>query len=410
MQGAELGPLHGIPVTIKENVDVKGTPTPNGMAALESVIAPDHAPLVQNLLNAGAIIVGRTNTPELSMRATTDNPLHGRTQESLGPRGEPGRLVGRRQRGRRGGLRPDPPWQRHRRLAALPVLRLRALHRQADQQPDPRLQPVADRRARHAGAADVGAGRHVPRGVRRAPGDPGHGRGRPARSLVGAGAVRRPAAAAADQGRLHERGARLSDPSRDRAAAGRAAGYLQDAGYAVEEVETPSIMEPAQEWFDVAVHEIHETLGPIVAAHGSETIRRIFDYFARIGSPIGREDYGARLAARTTLTRRWNVFLADHPLVLCPFMMRPLYPWDYDQRGFEQTRDLFASAIYSMGVNYLSLPAGVVPIGLIEGLPAGVQIIGARYREDLILDAMSAIEQRVGILVHQLWQREEVEA
>jgi amidase len=52
----------------------------------------------------------------------------------------------------------------------------------------------------------------------------------------------------------------------------------------------------------------------------------------------------------------------------------------------------------------------VAPVGLIEGLPAGVQIIGARYREDLILDAMQAIEQRVGILVHQLWARERVEA
>ena len=98
----------------------------------------------------------------------------------------------------------------------------------------------------------------------------------------------------------------------------RAAGFLQDAGYAVEEVATPSILEPAQEWFDVAVHEIHETLGPTVAAHGSETIQRIFDYIGRIGSPIGREDYGARIAARTALTRQWNVFLADYPLVLTP--------------------------------------------------------------------------------------------
>jgi amidase len=169
-------------------------------------------------------------------------------------------------------------------------------------------------------------------------------------------------------------------------------------------------MDPAKEWFDVAVHEIHETMGRLVAEHGSETIQRIFDYLARIGKPIGREDYGARIAARTALTRRWNVFLADWPLVLTPFMMRELYPWDYDQRGFEQTEDIFRSAIYSMGVNYLSLPAGVAPIGLIEGLPAGVQIIGQRYREDLILDALEAVEQRVGILVHQLWQRERVGA
>jgi amidase len=224
---------------------------------------------------------------------------------------------------------------------------------------------------------------------------------------VGAGAVRRPTAAAADQGRLHQAGARLPDPPRDRARPGPGGGLPADAGYAIEEIGTPSILEPAQEWFDVAVHEIHETLGPTVAAHGSETIQRIFDYIGRIGSPIGREDYGARIAARTALTRKWNVFLADYPLVLTPFMMRALYPWDYDQRGFEQTEDIFRSAIYSMGVNYLSLPAGIAPIGLIEGLPAGVQIIGKRYREDLILDALEAIEQRVGILVHQLWAREE---
>jgi amidase len=158
------------------------------------------------------------------------------------------------------------------------------------------------------------------------------------------------------------------------------------------------------------VHEIHETLGPVVAEHGSDTIQRIFGYIGKLGTPIERDAYGARIAARTSLTRAWNVFLAEYPLVLTPFMMRPVYPWDYDQRGLEETRDLFVSAIYSVGVNYLSLPAGVVPIGLIEGLPAGVQIIGQRYREDLILNALEAIEQRVGVLVHQLWQRERVEA
>src|SRR5262249_12383131 len=66
------GPLHGVPVTIKENVDQRGKPTPNGLPAFQNVIAPDDAPLVANLRRAGAIIVGRTNTPELSMRATTD--------------------------------------------------------------------------------------------------------------------------------------------------------------------------------------------------------------------------------------------------------------------------------------------------------------------------------------------------
>src|SRR5262245_55423175 len=88
--GRARGPVHGGPVTIKENVDQQGKPTPNGVPAFEKIIAPDDAPLVRNLRNAGAIIVGRTNTPELSMRATTDNPLHGRTKNPWHPDASPG--------------------------------------------------------------------------------------------------------------------------------------------------------------------------------------------------------------------------------------------------------------------------------------------------------------------------------
>ena len=89
-QGAELGPLHGVPVTIKENVDVEGEPTPNGIPALANVVAPGDSPVVSNLRAAGAVIVGRTNTPEFSLRATTDNPLHGRTRNPWDDEASPG--------------------------------------------------------------------------------------------------------------------------------------------------------------------------------------------------------------------------------------------------------------------------------------------------------------------------------
>jgi amidase len=68
-------------------------------------------------------------------------------------------------------------------------------------------------------------------------------------------------------------------------------------------------------------------------------------------------------------------------------------------------RDLFDSAIYSYGVNFLGLPAGVVPIDLVDGLPVGVQLIGPRYREDLVLDAMEAVEGRAGSVLAPLWSR-----
>jgi amidase len=79
-KGAVLGPLHGVPVTIKVNTDQKGHPTDNGVVAFKDVIAPDDAPAVANLRKAGAIIIGRTNVPAFSMRGFSENPLHGRTQ------------------------------------------------------------------------------------------------------------------------------------------------------------------------------------------------------------------------------------------------------------------------------------------------------------------------------------------
>ena len=66
--GEEVGELHGVPVTIKSNVDVEGKPTPNGMPVFADLIAPADSPVVRNLKKAGAIIIGRTNVPELSIR------------------------------------------------------------------------------------------------------------------------------------------------------------------------------------------------------------------------------------------------------------------------------------------------------------------------------------------------------
>ena len=78
-RGERLGPLHGVPVTIKENVDQAGCATTNGVVANRDAIAHDDAPVVANLLKAGAIPIGRTNTPAFSFRLDTVNDLRGRT-------------------------------------------------------------------------------------------------------------------------------------------------------------------------------------------------------------------------------------------------------------------------------------------------------------------------------------------
>jgi amidase len=74
-RGDELGPMHGVPVTIKVNVDQKGQATSNGVVAFKDVIATEDSPVVANLKSAGAIIIGRTNTPAFSASWFTDNDL-----------------------------------------------------------------------------------------------------------------------------------------------------------------------------------------------------------------------------------------------------------------------------------------------------------------------------------------------
>ncbi|MFN5716215.1 MAG: amidase family protein, partial [Bradyrhizobium sp.] len=78
--GSEVGPLHGVPVTIKINIDVEGQANSNGVVAFKDNIAPGDSPVTANLKKAGAVIIGLTNTPEFSLRGFTDNPLHGLTR------------------------------------------------------------------------------------------------------------------------------------------------------------------------------------------------------------------------------------------------------------------------------------------------------------------------------------------
>ena len=72
---APIGPLHGVPVTIKLNVDVKGEATTNGAAANRNLVAPEDSAVLANLRKAGAIILGHTNTPPFSHRWFAENPL-----------------------------------------------------------------------------------------------------------------------------------------------------------------------------------------------------------------------------------------------------------------------------------------------------------------------------------------------
>jgi len=77
--GEPLGPLHGLPVTIKDQFHVKGLPTSFGVARLKNNIANEDGPMVAALRQAGAIILGKTNIPQTLGVVETDNAIWGRT-------------------------------------------------------------------------------------------------------------------------------------------------------------------------------------------------------------------------------------------------------------------------------------------------------------------------------------------
>jgi aspartyl-tRNA(Asn)/glutamyl-tRNA(Gln) amidotransferase subunit A len=79
-RGDKLGPLHGVPVSIKDLVDVKGVHTRHGSAIFEDNVAQADDVLVQRLRAAGAIVVGKSTTPEFGVKGLTDGPSFGVTR------------------------------------------------------------------------------------------------------------------------------------------------------------------------------------------------------------------------------------------------------------------------------------------------------------------------------------------
>lgn len=78
-RGEPLGPLHGVPITVKESLDVAGTPSTFGLPSRARVVAERDDTYVARLRAAGAIVVGKTNVPQLLIYNETDNPLYGRS-------------------------------------------------------------------------------------------------------------------------------------------------------------------------------------------------------------------------------------------------------------------------------------------------------------------------------------------
>jgi amidase len=189
-------------------------------------------------------------------------------------------------------------------------------------------------------------------------------------------------------------------------ALGQARDALADAGYEVVEVQAPMSKDLARDALGCLFGEAKALMFDDVRRVGSPTINRIFDAYFEAYPPHEGKELLLAAARRARYVRDWQLFMQQYPLVLTPFLPAPTYAWDRDTQGLDGVREVLGAGVWSWTMNYMGLPAGNVPADYNDGLPVGVQIVGRRFREDLILDACEAIETRVGVMAKRLFARE----
>jgi amidase len=406
-EGGELGSLHGVPVTIKINVDVEGQANSNGVAAFRDNIAPGDSAVVANLRAAGAIILGLTNTPEFSFRAFTDNPLHGLTlnpwDKAVTCGGSSGGAaasvvsgIGAIAHGNDigGSLRGPACWNG---VATIKPTqgRIPAFNPSAPVERPPMAQLMSCQGPLAREVADVRLALEVM--SRRDVRDPWW--------------VPAPLLTAGTSGPVKVAVARIppDTPADSDALAlvDKAASHLSDAGYDVSEIETPDISVAWKLWADLLATEIATLQAPQMREVASPDFHRALDGLLRMATILDGESYMRAIAQRSRVLREWLTFLERYPLVLTPVSVKRTPGVNADLAHDDAVREILGDDMrFTSAISVLGLPAAVAPVGLVGGRPMGVQLVGSRYREDLCLDAAAAIEARAGVLARQLWARE----
>jgi amidase len=396
--GGNVPPFHGVPFTIKDNIDVAGTPTTQGFKALAGAYPSRDAPIVERMKAAGAIPIGRTNLPSGAIRWHCESELWGATINPWDRTRTPGASSAGEAAAIAAGMSPLGLGSdglgslRHPAqccgIAALKPTLGRIPHAttiepeyatigvQLTGVNGPLARRVTD--LRRAFEAIAGSTWRDPWTV------PAPLRGRELPKPIRVALVVDPAGQGT-AGQVQE-GVR------------KAATALADAGYDVDQVEPPSIEVAATTLLVMLAtpgirQGWQEFLSPLAPV---DTERFMAAFFDAAGDPdiLAAEQ---SFMTRQALLRAWGEFQDEHPLIVAPICTEPPFEagTDLDEGRVAETIRTMRMA---MAVNALGLPAVAVPVGIGDGLPQAVQVIGPRYREDLCLDAAAAIEDRRGTI------------
>jgi amidase len=389
--GEELGPLGGVPVTVKDNLDLMGTPTTMGLSALAEAMPREDAPSVAGLRAAGAIPLGRSNLPDMGLRWHTHSGIAGATVNPWAADRTPGGSSGGEGAALATGMSPlgagnDLGGSLRWPAQCCGVASIKpSFGRVADasslELPEfplsIQLMAVNGPMARHVSDLRVGLeAMSAP-----SPRDPWQV---PA-PLRGPDAPRAVTLVVDPLGEGVDAGVAMG--------VRRAADALADAGYAVEEGEPPALREATELWSGLLMRDIERLMPLLEPLLGPEAVQFLRRALAEIPAADDAR-WGEMWIERLVVARAWSKFLAERPLILGPVAAEPPFPPGADLTDEWTPARILRALRLVVPVNVLGLPAAVVPVGAADGLPQAVQIIGPRFREDLCLDAAEAIEKR----------------
>ena len=396
--GERIGPLHGVPVTVKENIDMAGLPTTWGVPALSGAVVPLDAPVVERIRAAGGIPIGRTNLPDMGMRIHTDSSLYGLTRNPWNRNRTAGGSSGGEAVAIATGMSPiglgnDFGGSLRSPASACGIASIRP---SAGRVPDAGFVPTPDQllslqlmnvqgpMARRV--ADVRLGLQVLMGAH--PRDPWS----ITAPLMGP-TVPKPILVAL----VPEPPGGTTDPA-VRDAVRRAADALVEDGYEIVEACPPRYEEAVVLWRQFVLGDFAAVLDLILPMMGRDGQT----FLMTVNSTASPPDYKAMsqiFISRHGIARAWSEFLARYPLVLTPTWTKLPFEHGFDVATPEGTSATMELLRPTLPANLLGLPSACVSAGADEatGLPIGVLLTGPRFREDLCLDAAEIIERRYSV-------------
>jgi amidase len=392
----DLPPLWGLPVTIKINVDFKDMPNSNGLPALNEKLCESDAPVVRNIRKGGAVVIGRTSTPEFSLRFFTSNPIYGRTlnpwDKGLTSGGSSGGASSAVAAGMGvmghgndlGGSLRYPAY-----CCGLATLRPSMGRVPAFNASAPAERPMTTNMMSVQGmiAREVGDVK-LAHGVlsRRSSDDPLW-------------------SAAPDSGRTREgRPTRVGwcvDPFGDGVhadvarAVDAAVGAAEQAGMELVEVVPPMAKEAAQTWGELLNAETAVMMLDTIRKLGSDPVQGVVDGYAEIFGIPDMKGFMAAQSRRMKILREWGRMFDYVDALILPVSGQPPFRADQDIEEPGTLRDIMMAQRFLYIINVLGLPGATVRTLDSAPIPLGVQVIGDRMDDRMCLDVAGAIEREL---------------